>query len=84
MPNGDERRPFHLRAVLKRLGMSQRKLAKILDVTQDWVSRIHNDRNLPTWPTAVRIAEALGVSVGVFREGDEAFEKFFKQKAGAK
>lgn len=70
-------RAFVLKDVLAKLGVSQRKLAKWLEATQDWVSRIHNGKNLPSWPTACRIAEVLGVSIGVFMPEDPAWRTFF-------
>lgn len=69
---------FLLRDVLIKLGVSQRQLAKRLGATQDWVSRLYHGRNAPAWPTAVRIARALGVSVAVFNDNDPARLMFFQ------
>lgn len=68
---------FLLRDVLLKLGVSQRQLAKRMGATQDWVSRIFNGKHAPAWPTVVRIARALQVSVGVFADNDPARLRFF-------
>lgn len=70
---------FLLKDVLLKLGVSQRRLAKLLGATQDWVSRLHSGKNAPAWPTAVRIARALQVSVGVFCDNDPARQAFFQR-----
>lgn len=67
---------FDLKSVLERLGLSQRKLARLLGATQDWVGRLHNGHNSPSWTTALRIARVLEVSVSVFVPGDPARDKF--------
>lgn len=67
---------FDLRSVIERLGLSQRKLARLLGATQDWVGRIHNGHSAPSWATVLRIARALEVSVGVFVPGDPARDEF--------
>jgi len=73
---------FLLRPVMERLGMSQRKLSKLLDVSQTHIRRFHSGRYMPSWPSACKIAKTLGVSVGVFLEGDPAHTEFFGEKGG--
>jgi len=73
---------FLLKEVIERLGVSQRQLAKRMGSTQDWLGRIHNGRNAPSWNTVLRIARALEVSVGVFAPGDPAREQFFEANGG--
>lgn len=73
---------FLLADVLRRLGMSQRKLARRIGATQDWIGRLHNGRQSPSWETVCRIARALDLSVGVFVAGDPAREQFLGTVAG--
>jgi transcriptional regulator with XRE-family HTH domain len=70
---------FMLRDVLDKLGISQRKLAKMVGGTGDWIARIYHGRNAPSWPTVVKIARCLGVSVGVFADNDPARLHFFQR-----
>jgi transcriptional regulator with XRE-family HTH domain len=70
---------FLLADVLRKLNMSQRKLSRLMDVDQNWVGRIHNGRQQPTWETVQRIARVLGVSVGVFADNDPARLRFFTE-----
>jgi transcriptional regulator with XRE-family HTH domain len=71
---------FELRPVLAKLGMSGRKLAKLLRVPQVQVTRWTTGRYAPAWESVCSIADALGVSLGVFRPGDDAHTRFFRQK----
>jgi len=47
----------------KRVGMSQRDLARVLGVPQSRVNEWENDKAVPRLETAIRIAQALGVNV---------------------
>lgn len=62
-------------SVLKRLreglGLSQIELATESGITQNAISRYEAEGREPNWESAVKLANALGVSLDVFR-GEEA------------
>src|SRR3954468_13362200 len=48
-----------IRAVRTRAGLSLAELGRRADLSVGSLSRLENDRHLPTWSTLVRIATAL-------------------------
>ena len=46
-----------------RMRLSQRDLGKLLDAPRTYISKIENGKSMPTYGSAVRIAEVLGVSM---------------------
>jgi len=60
--------PFLLRVGLNAAGMSQRSLARKMGWADTYVSRLARGQATPSWRTAVAIAEAIGVSLDLFRE----------------
>jgi transcriptional regulator with XRE-family HTH domain len=66
-----DRTDFHekLRAVRVAAGLSQAELASRAGVHPQVVSKLERGIREPTWPTALKLAGALGVSVAAF-EGE--------------
>jgi len=60
--------PFLLRVGLNAAGMSQRSLARKMGWAETYVSRLARGQATPSWRTACAIAEAIGVSLDLFRE----------------
>jgi transcriptional regulator with XRE-family HTH domain len=56
-------RLWNLKPVLVRLGVSQNELARRLRVEAKHVSMLCRGPSLPSWRTARRVAEVLGVSL---------------------
>lgn len=54
-----------LMAKRNRVGISQRKLAKISGVSQKTISRIENGIDIPTFYTLSKLAYALGMKISV-------------------
>jgi transcriptional regulator with XRE-family HTH domain len=52
-----------IRSLRQRAGLSQRQLAQRMGVPRTYVSKIENDKALPTLGSLERLAEALGVTV---------------------
>ncbi len=71
---------FCLAEVLAVLGVSQRKLARLMDVEPQHVAKLFKGRIAPKWETAVKIARVLGLSVGTFSPGDPAYVGFFEKE----
>ncbi len=53
----------NVRRLLKARGLTQTRLAEMIDKPQSLVSRITDGRNMPGGTTLARIAEALDVSI---------------------
>ena len=47
----------------KQQGLTQENLAEIIDITQQHMQRIETARSVPSLPTLLNIADALGVPV---------------------
>jgi transcriptional regulator with XRE-family HTH domain len=67
---GTKKRPaFPLKALLARLGWSQRGLARASGLDLGTVSALASGKNLPTWPTILRIATTIGADLGDLQPG---------------
>lgn len=71
---------FQLKPVLMKLGLSQRKLAGLLKCKLKEVSRYAMGHTAPSWSRLIAIARVLGVTLGVFFDGDPAYAEFFAVK----
>jgi len=61
-----------LRALRTQAGMTQEKLARAADVSNATVAKLETiEGQDPNWSTVCRLADALGVDVGAFREQPE-------------
>jgi transcriptional regulator with XRE-family HTH domain len=61
-----------LRALRKEAGMTQEKLARLADVSNATVFKLETvEGQDPSWSTVCKLADALGVSVQEFRDGDQ-------------
>ncbi len=60
-----------LSAHLKRLGLTQRDLARRLGAPDTWISAIVRGKKCVRWDTAVRIARAVGVSLDELAGGHD-------------
>ena len=58
-------RQWHLRAVLRALGVSQGRLGRLLGLSASKISRLVNGRHCPSWTTAIRVATVLRVPLDV-------------------
>ena len=56
-----------LREVREAAGLTQAALAELVDVHPPEVSRLESGAVEPTWPTVLKLAEALGVATDAFR-----------------
>lgn len=54
---------LRLQALRKERGLSQERLAELIDRSKDAVSKMERGINLPAFDTLVRLAEQLGVSL---------------------
>jgi transcriptional regulator with XRE-family HTH domain len=57
-----------LRAVREQAGVSLSELGRRTDIAYQTIMKYERGENEPTWPTVLKIAEALGVSTEEFRE----------------
>ncbi len=64
-----ERPAFPLKAILARLGWSQRGLARASGLDLGQISALASGKNLPTWPTILRIATTIGADLGDLQPG---------------
>lgn len=55
----------------KSLGITQRELADILEVTPQHISAVEQDKRTPSLPFLVRLAERLGVTMDFLITGRE-------------
>lgn len=60
-----------LRDLREKKGFSQVSLAELVGIAANTVARIERGEAEPTWGLARRLADALGVSLDAFRDGDE-------------
>lgn len=60
-----------LRQLRKSAGLTQAQLGERVGVVYQEIARLERGDNEPTWPTVIRLADALGVDVGEFREPDK-------------
>lgn len=63
--------PFPLKAMLERLGWSQRKLALASGIDLSQVNALATGKVLPTWPTILRIATTIGADLGDLSPGKD-------------
>ena len=59
-----KRPPFPLRELLAKYKYSQRKLAKASGIDLGTINALAAGRNLPSWPTILRIATTIGANLG--------------------
>jgi transcriptional regulator with XRE-family HTH domain len=59
-----KRPPFPLRELLAKYDYSQRKLAKASGIDLGTINALAAGRNLPSWPTILRIATTIGADLG--------------------
>lgn len=64
-----ERPAFPLKDMLRRLGWSQRGLARASGLDLSQVNALASGKNLPTWPTILRIATTIGADLGDLQPG---------------
>jgi transcriptional regulator with XRE-family HTH domain len=69
-----------LRELRKAAGLTQEQLAQAAGVTVSALTKLERGQAEPTWPTATKLAAALGVSVAAFEKTTEGA----KAKKGAK
>lgn len=69
-----------LKVLRERVGMGQAELSEKSGVHQGSISRYESEGRAPHWEAAVAIAEALGVSLDVFRGTSEAIPEYKKIK----
>jgi transcriptional regulator with XRE-family HTH domain len=65
----DERLGKNLRAVRDRRGISRWKLQTITGVSEDTIYKLETARRSPKISTLLRLADGLGVDVGVLLDG---------------
>jgi transcriptional regulator with XRE-family HTH domain len=53
----------NLRAIRKRQGLTQKKLAELVSFKQQAIARFERGTTSPAWASAIRIADALGCSL---------------------
>lgn len=56
----------------KQKGWTQAKLGDLADISREQISRYEHGKNLPDFPTTVRIAQALEVSIDSLLNGPNA------------
>jgi transcriptional regulator with XRE-family HTH domain len=62
-----------LKALRKRADMTQEALARAADVSNATVAKLERGGGQdPNWSTVCKLADALGISVAEFRDGDES------------
>jgi transcriptional regulator with XRE-family HTH domain len=61
-----------LKAIREALGVSQAELAERVGAHVFTVSKLERGLHEPAWPLALALADALGVSVELFRVGKRA------------
>ncbi len=61
-----------LRALRKAAGMTQEELARKADLSASWLPKAEKPSADPSWSTVLKLANALGVSVAAFAEGNGA------------
>lgn len=66
VPNGKGRFGTRLKELREAAGLTVYALAKRAKLTQINIHRIENGERDPAWATAVKLAEALGVSLSEF------------------
>ncbi len=60
-----------LRALRTEAGMTQERLARLADVSNATVFKLETvEGQDPAWSTVCKLADALGISVADFRDGD--------------
>ena len=64
--NPVDRFASRLRELRRAAGLSQAALAQRIGVSSNQISHLERDAREPTWPMAVHLAEALGVTVLAF------------------
>ena len=66
--------PFNqrLKSLREAAGLTQDALAKVAGVTVSTVAKLERPGKAPAWETAVKLAEALGVSLDAFKDGADA------------
>jgi transcriptional regulator with XRE-family HTH domain len=62
----DEYFAQRLRELRTGKGLTKEGLARVADVSKSLVADLENSRYAPSWPTVVKLAEALGVGVEEF------------------
>ena len=62
-----------LKTVREAKNLSQKELAALVDMAQAQYSRIESGKTDPSFSAVVKIAKALGVSIGELFEADEIF-----------
>jgi transcriptional regulator with XRE-family HTH domain len=60
--------PDRLRELREAAALSQKAVAERVGITVRQVSRLETGAQVPTWPTVVKLAEALGVNCLAFLE----------------
>lgn len=73
-----------LRKLRTEAGMTQEQLATKADIPLSTIRNQEQGHRLPSWPTIVKLARALGVSTDVFTESDEVKEPESAPKKGTK
>lgn len=61
--------PFPLKAMLERLGWSQRRLALASGIDLSQVNAVANGKVQPKWPTILRIATTINADLGDLSPG---------------
>jgi transcriptional regulator with XRE-family HTH domain len=69
-----------LKAMRTDRGLSQQEVADRVECHVMQISRLENGRQDPSWKLAIRLANALGVSLDAFRGGDEEGKQQAKRK----
>ena len=69
-----------LKKILDEMGISQRKLAGMVDKDASYITRIINERISVTWDTINQFAEALNINPGQFFATDEEMVYFMLQE----
>jgi transcriptional regulator with XRE-family HTH domain len=59
-----------LKALRKAAGLTQEALARAADLSSATVAKLERLPMGPAWDTAVKLADALGVSLDAFRDGE--------------
>jgi transcriptional regulator with XRE-family HTH domain len=60
-----------LRELREKAGLSRYALAKVSGVTAQALANLENGSSVPTWPTVLKLARALDVSVEEFDTGED-------------
>jgi len=70
----------NLKRVIDDMGIKQNELARRMDMQENYLSRIINNKYNASWATIIKFAEALEISPGTFFANEEEKIKFMLQE----